>query len=210
MMKSCPFCAEEIQDEAVKCRYCGEALLGYDAEWQRYCRRYQQMSPEEQRRVWAKLARDQRERLENLLAGNHGRPHDMSASRPGNNRALILTVCAVFITIFVGLALFGPNSGPRSSTSPSSTSPSLPNIGDRAVVVAKDWPEESVPLFRTNEMPDTTERYIRAFKFAVPRDTRVRFAEISVWSNVARVEILEGDHRGREGWTKLHFLERRD
>jgi hypothetical protein len=58
LMKKCPYCAEEIQDEAVKCKHCGQALVSN--EWRQFCDRYRSMRPKQRTRAWEGLSADQR------------------------------------------------------------------------------------------------------------------------------------------------------
>lgn len=58
-MKRCPHCAEEIQDEAVKCKHCGGAVVS--EVWRDFCERYAKMTPQERKSEFAALADDQKE-----------------------------------------------------------------------------------------------------------------------------------------------------
>jgi hypothetical protein len=62
-LKNCPFCAEQIQDEAVKCRHCGEALDTPAAKWRIYRKKFEAMPPDERAREWARLTPSQQQLL---------------------------------------------------------------------------------------------------------------------------------------------------
>ena len=59
-VKSCPFCAGQIQDEAVKCRHCGESLTTVAARWKIFCIQLNALSPYERDAALAKLTPQQR------------------------------------------------------------------------------------------------------------------------------------------------------
>lgn len=59
-VKSSPFCAEQIQDEAVKCRHCGESFTTDAARWKIFCIQLNALSPHEREGALAKLTPKQR------------------------------------------------------------------------------------------------------------------------------------------------------
>jgi hypothetical protein len=68
-MKQCPFCVETIQDEAIKCKHCGEEIVGSSAHWQMYRRKYQTLTREERQQAWASLTPAQQGHFRKVLEG---------------------------------------------------------------------------------------------------------------------------------------------
>jgi hypothetical protein len=56
-MKKCPFCAEEIQDSAIKCKHCGEFLSGQTPNLQQ---EPVSLPPAEQRPDWGASSETER------------------------------------------------------------------------------------------------------------------------------------------------------
>lgn len=56
-MKKCPFCAEQIQDDALKCHHCGELVI--PDGWRTYAAHYAALNRQGQHRAFAQLAPDQ-------------------------------------------------------------------------------------------------------------------------------------------------------
>ena len=109
-MKKCPVCAEEIQDEAIKCRYCGEMLKKESPETVEFrgisreeaIKRWR-ANPDD-KRTWGDIAWAWKEANKDLL------PRATQTDVDSNNNgaaiaSFILGILAIITGIF-GLGLF--------------------------------------------------------------------------------------------------------
>jgi len=113
-MKKCPACAEEIQDQALKCRFCGEILV--DRHWRAFCEGFARLTQEEKTKEYAKLSDEQRSAFEaawQLLGSSLGeqsggwrpQPIDRSGAdsrkKAGKRSSPLVVGCLALLALFV-------------------------------------------------------------------------------------------------------------
>jgi hypothetical protein len=102
-MKKCPFCAEEIQDEAIKCRFCNGDLNSYRAKWAEYIQKYRNMSPEEQTQAWSRLTQEQRLYISNSPKTKMPQSPNLAGKTPTKPVGNTIRLLKTFLPVIAGL-----------------------------------------------------------------------------------------------------------
>ena len=99
-VKRCPVCAEEVQDEAVKCRYCGAQLMSDRVR--RLLPRYGSLTEQQRADEWGRLsAQEQRE----LTAALEAAPKPDKVKDAGGT---LVAVVGIIVLLWAMAADFSP------------------------------------------------------------------------------------------------------
>jgi len=149
-MKTCPYCAEEIQEAAVKCKHCGEVVVG--DEWRAFCERYSKLPPAQQKTEWEGLSPDQRT---HFSAAWSALEFDKAPAPPAEEKKtstasvgwLVLLVLVAFLIMIMSFGSGGSGRSGRSSA-PKQAHSELDAWG-----MCREFVEESLKAPRTAKFP---------------------------------------------------------
>ena len=80
-LKACPYCAEQIQDAAIKCRFCGSLLDTAEAKWREFRREYDALSEFEKTERQRQMSPEQLALLSDASIASHVQASAISPSQ---------------------------------------------------------------------------------------------------------------------------------
>ena len=137
-MKKCPYCAEEIQEEAIKCRHCGEFVerpsepesepaeeVVQTDPWREFSEEYQAAGDPHKRRLWKRLNQWQRA----YVTSQFGVVEPSQKKKVGRPLAYgCLAVVGLFVVVVIILASLNTKDSTRSRKGTSKQNSPTPDI----------------------------------------------------------------------------------